>query len=505
MRTKVLWIRDEYLCQILDLSKTVEVRVAYSNVARLQVGDRLLLNERHPYRIRRVARYADFDELLAHEETAAIAPGLSPGELLIALRSLYPAEKEALGAVAIEIRPEQLQMATQTIEQAPYYQYRELEAEIYGRTVRYFDRPALGRWQDRLTPAALLAEGANVKPEAQVLHMHCGDGLVGAAVASRLTAGRVTMLDCHVAAVETAQRTLRTNGVRNAAVSLSDCAQAVRERTFDSVLALLPKSRAVWEQTVLDAHTVLCRDGDLYLAGANRGGIKSAGQFMERVFGNVQVLAYRGGCRVLYAVKSGAAVAPESTYHDWQIVDAEVDGTTLAFASKPGIFSWDRLDAGTRLLVEALGEHPLRSDDQVLDVGCGSGVLTLVAARQAYAGHVVGVDADCRAVEATQRTLAHHQVTNGEALLSDCSWAVRDRSFTAVVTNPPFHKEQATTYATAEQIVRDAACLLRKRGRLYLVANAFLKYGPVIEEAFGNAQLLRQTNRFSVWYASQRR
>ena len=51
-RTKLLWVRDEYLQHILEGRKTVEVRVAYRNLARLEPGDVLLLNQRHPYRIR---------------------------------------------------------------------------------------------------------------------------------------------------------------------------------------------------------------------------------------------------------------------------------------------------------------------------------------------------------------------------------------------------------------------------------------------------------------------
>jgi len=106
MRTKTLWIRDEYLAQILNGRKTVEVRVAYASIARLQPGDRLLLNSRYPFIIRRVGRYTDFDELLSHEHPAAIAPDLTPGGLLSALRSLYPPAKEGLGAVALEIERE---------------------------------------------------------------------------------------------------------------------------------------------------------------------------------------------------------------------------------------------------------------------------------------------------------------------------------------------------------------------------------------------------------------
>ena len=106
MRTKTLWIKDEYLRLILTGLKTVEVRVGYSNIKRLQVGDRLLLNDQHPFVIRRIGRYASFKELLAHEDAASIAPDVPPGQLFERLRAIYPPEKEALGVVALEIEPE---------------------------------------------------------------------------------------------------------------------------------------------------------------------------------------------------------------------------------------------------------------------------------------------------------------------------------------------------------------------------------------------------------------
>lgn len=102
-REKVLWVREPYLQQILAGRKTVEVRVAYSNVARLEVGDVLRLNDRYPVRIRRIGRYVDFEELLRHEDPTAIAPDIPPGETLAALRAIYPPEKESLGAVALEV------------------------------------------------------------------------------------------------------------------------------------------------------------------------------------------------------------------------------------------------------------------------------------------------------------------------------------------------------------------------------------------------------------------
>lgn len=103
MRTKTLWIRDEYLRQILAGRKTIEIRVAYDNITRLQVGDVLLLNDAHAFVITRIAQYANFEELLAHEDATKFAPDVPPENVLDILRGVYPPEKEALGVVALEI------------------------------------------------------------------------------------------------------------------------------------------------------------------------------------------------------------------------------------------------------------------------------------------------------------------------------------------------------------------------------------------------------------------
>ncbi len=105
MVTKTLWIKDEYLEWILSGRKRIEVRVAYSNIARLQPGDHLLLNGQHLFLIKRVGRYASFAELLAHEDPHWIAPDIPEKDLLPALRLIYPSEKETLGVIALEIDP----------------------------------------------------------------------------------------------------------------------------------------------------------------------------------------------------------------------------------------------------------------------------------------------------------------------------------------------------------------------------------------------------------------
>jgi release factor glutamine methyltransferase len=77
----------------------------------------------------------------------------------------------------------------------------------------------------------------------------------------------------------------------------------------------------------------------------------------------------------------------------------------------------------------------------VLDVGCGSGVLAIVAAR---AGAVVtAIDINVHAVETTRS----NAIANGvdvDALQSDLYTELRGRRFDLVVVNPPYFAKDPT-------------------------------------------------------------
>jgi ASC-1-like (ASCH) protein len=104
VRTYNLNIRGEYLKMILDGRKTIEVRVAYPRFAEMAAGDTIRFNGEHEYGVARLARYPDFGALVASEESRRMYP-TDPDNLLTVLREIYPPEKEALGVLAIHLRP----------------------------------------------------------------------------------------------------------------------------------------------------------------------------------------------------------------------------------------------------------------------------------------------------------------------------------------------------------------------------------------------------------------
>jgi len=104
VKTYNLNIRAEYLKMILDGRKTIEVRVAYPRFAAMVAGDTIRFNGEHEYQLASVGRYPDFQALVKSEDPRRMYP-TDPDNLLTVLREIYPPEKEALGVLAIHLRP----------------------------------------------------------------------------------------------------------------------------------------------------------------------------------------------------------------------------------------------------------------------------------------------------------------------------------------------------------------------------------------------------------------
>ncbi|AEW95732.1 MULTISPECIES: ASCH domain-containing protein [Streptomycetaceae] len=88
--------------------KTIEVRVRYPHLEDLAAEDVIRFrikgtDETCDVRVKRVTAYDGFEALLDGEGPANVNPTAGRDEQLANIRAIYPPEKEALGALAIEI------------------------------------------------------------------------------------------------------------------------------------------------------------------------------------------------------------------------------------------------------------------------------------------------------------------------------------------------------------------------------------------------------------------
>jgi 16S rRNA (guanine1207-N2)-methyltransferase len=350
-----------------------------------------------------------------------------------------------------------------------YYKFRSISVLIQGEPATMVGKPGVWSWDDINPGTAALIDTMEVQPNNRVLDLGCGTGVIGLASARSAPAGRVTLVDVNTAAVECARQTLAKNRVRNAEVRLADGIDECD--AYDVVVSHLPRGREVVESLIYDVASALYPGGRFYFVAHKRAGIKHAIAHAAHLLGRAGVVRQRRGYHVAFAMKEQPQ-APQAAERKaaFRTVNVTLEGIPTTLVSCPGVFAWDRVDDGTAALINAMEVEP---EQKVLDLGCGTGLLALAASRRG--GAVTAVDADLRAVESARRTLAANQV-QAETLISDCAQAVSERRFDMVLCNPPFHQGVGVQYDVARQMLRDAATVLRSRGKLFLVSNAFLRY-----------------------------
>lgn len=165
----------------------------------------------------------------------------------------------------------------------------------------------------------------------------------------------------------------------------------------------------------------------------------------------------------------------------------------LGLWSQPGVFSYDRLDPGTALLIEHLPALRGRG----ADFGCGIGILAHAVLTCDKVTDIVLVDIDRRAIECAQHNAADPRA---RFLWTDIRSAeLADLDF--VVMNAPFHDAGTEDKKLAQGFVQRAARGLSKGGVCFMVANRHLPYEAILTPTFKRADLVIETGGYKIYEA----
>lgn len=158
---------------------------------------------------------------------------------------------------------------------------------------------------------------------------------------------------------------------------------------------------------------------------------------------------------------------------DLRPLTVRLGGRELQLATASGVFSPDRLDVGTQVLLREAPPPPAHGD--LLDLGCGWGPVALHLALAAPDARIWGVDVNERALDLLRRNSSHLALANVEARLPD--EVPDDIRFAAVWSNPPIR--------VGKVVLHDL--LLRWLPRLDVGASAYL----VVQKNLGSDSLQR--------------
>ncbi|MCO4098821.1 MAG: class I SAM-dependent methyltransferase [Gemmatimonas sp.] len=388
-------------------------------------------------------------------------------------------------------------------------------AHVGDRSVPVASKPGVMAHGSIDTPAMMMAEWISAMDTpaagARSLHLASGNGLVPAVAMA--VGFAPDAFDRYKANAESTRRSLA------AAPGVVAGAYAVHHEVLANDLVpatscalatiRIPTDKHGVQQAVAEAFRALVVGGVCLIAGANDEGAKPAAKLLAQVFGHARLDAQHSSCRLLVATKLAeapgrrvehlvAVARPASAFTKCQVTVAD---DRIVLSTRPGVFSWEHLDEASGILGDIMRIAP---GESVLDLGCGSGVLGVLAARQSRTGRVVLLDADADAVRCARRTATAAGCRNVEVRASDVTDAVADEAFDVVVSNPPFHLGKGTDLAIPRAFIEQAYARLLPGGRLYLVANRTLPYESLIDECFGEVRTAHDGRRFKVIGAVRR-
>jgi 16S rRNA (guanine1207-N2)-methyltransferase len=156
-----------------------------------------------------------------------------------------------------------------------------------------------------------------------------------------------------------------------------------------------------------------------------------------------------------YTSKPGAA-------HEEQEFSFVLQGHEMRFLTDAGVFSRNRVDFGSLLLIETMR---IARDARVLDVGCGYGPIGLTAAKLAVDGKVTMIDVNERAVELARRNAEKNGIRNVDIRVSDVYSAVQGETFDVILTNPPIRAGKEIVH----RIFTEGHALLSDGGEIWVV------------------------------------
>ncbi|REJ05077.1 methyltransferase domain-containing protein [Microbacterium bovistercoris] len=176
--------------------------------------------------------------------------------------------------------------------------------------------------------------------------------------------------------------------------------------------------------------------------------------------------------------------------------------TELTLCAYGGAFAGDRIDIGTRVLLDVMpdiAERPV-----VIDLGCGTGALAAAYALAHPASRVIATDRSAAAVRSARATRAANGIANVEVTLDDAGSELPDNTADLVLLNPPFHLGNAVDEAAGRRLIQAAARLTKPGGEVWTVFNSHLDHHRALQREVGPTEQVERTPKFTVTVSKRR-
>ncbi len=338
-----------------------------------------------------------------------------------------------------------------------------------------------------------LADEDLLSQSRNILILNDSFGALGTALAQFAP---VSQVDSFLAEEATRQN-LSANGLPVDAVSLIDSLQTHRTR-YDLVLVRVTKTLALLEDELLRLRPHLADNCRIIGCGMVKQIHSSTLKLFESIIGPTRTSLAKKKARLIFSDPDTTLPVSSSPYPlSYSLEDSE-----HRLINHANVFSRDRLDIGTRLLLQHI---PAQGLSEIVDLGCGNGVVGLIAAERNPHARIHFVDESYMAVASAKATFEASGLGNSAVFrVADALSGFTPETVDLVLCNPPFHQQQVVGDFIAWRMFSQAVKVLKRGGELRIVGNRHLNYHAKLKRLFGNVEQLSVDPKFVILRAVKR-
>jgi 16S rRNA (guanine1207-N2)-methyltransferase/23S rRNA (guanine1835-N2)-methyltransferase len=261
------------------------------------------------------------------------------------------------------------------------------------------------------------------------------------------------------------------------------------------VLIKIPRSLALLEHQLITLQQILDENTTIIAAGKVKVVQNSVLKLFEKYIGTTTTSLAKKKARLIFSKYAG--IKTEKSPFPTIVTDPLIP---FSLSNHANVFCREHLDIGARILLKNL---PNALSKDVIDLGCGNGVIGVSILDQNKDAHVTFVDESFMAVESARQNVIDHIGSEERAtfIVSNCLEEILKKSsstYDIVLCNPPFHQQNTITDHVAYQMFTDAKKALKTGGELRIVGNRHLDYPIKLKKLFGGYEVIDSNKKFSI-------
>ncbi|MBE5966097.1 MAG: class I SAM-dependent methyltransferase [Lachnospiraceae bacterium] len=178
------------------------------------------------------------------------------------------------------------------------------------------------------------------------------------------------------------------------------------------------------------------------------------------------------------------------------MIETEIKGVSLQFKTNDNVFSPSAVDIGT---LSMLSQVEFKSTDKVLDLGCGYGIVGILAGKLIGAENVTLCDISDDAICLSKINADRNNIENLKIVKSNGLENITDNDFTLILSNPPYHVD----FSVPKHFIEVGFKKLTIGGKMVMVTKRKDWYKNKLTSIFGGVQIT-EINGYYVFIAEKR-